>query len=261
MEDGVATRKEAAPQRLQGIDIIEHLETQLPLNLEFSGPGGASVRLQDVVSGERPVLFTLNYAECPMLCSLQLAGLVDTLRKMDLVLGADYDVVTVSLDPNEKPQRTAEVRQRYLQELGEGVDGSAWQFLRGSPASIEALASALGIQYGFNEKRQDYLHPAVVVVTTPSGKIARYLYGIEYHPRTLRLSLVEAAEGKVGSSVDRLILYCFHYDETEGRYAPVAMNVMRAGGGLTALGLGGFLGAYWWRQLRRRTRRQAPATA
>ena len=108
------------------------------------------------------------------------------------------------------------------------------------------------MRYGYNETRKEYVHPAVAILSTPSGRISRYLYGIEYQPKTLSLSLVEAAEGKIGTSVDRLILYCFHYDENEGRYAPVAMNIMRVGGSLTALALGGFLGAYWLRQARRR---------
>jgi protein SCO1/2 len=124
--------------------------------------------------------------------------------------------------------------------------------LTGSQANIDALAESLGIRYGYNEVRKEYVHPAVLVLATPSGRISRYLYGIDYAQKTLSLSLVEAAEGKIGTSMDRLILYCFHYDDSEGKYAPVAMNIMRVGGSLTALALGSFLGAYWLRQARRR---------
>lgn len=252
MEDGVATHKEALPKRLQGIDIEEHLDRPLPLDLAFRNTRGEVVTLADYVRGERPVIFTLNYSDCPMLCSLQLTGLVTAVQALDRKLGQDYEIVTVSLDPLESAARAAETEARYHRELGEQPGRAAWHFLTGSEANIDALADALGIRYAYNEKRKEYVHPAALVLSTPSGHIARYLYGIEYHPRTLSLSLVEAARGKVGSSVDRLILFCFHYDATEGRYAPMAMNIMRVGGGLTALGLALFLGSYWLKQLRRR---------
>jgi protein SCO1/2 len=200
-----------------------------------------------------------------MLCSLQLNSLATALGKLDRKLGRDFDVVTVSLDPAETAERARETEGRYRGEVasaradeeepGEGSTApspKAWHFLTGSKANIDALADVLGIRYGYNEARKEYVHPAVLVLATPSGRISRYLYGIDYAQKTLSLSLVEAAEGKIGTSVDRLILYCFHYDDGEGKYAPVAMNIMRVGGSLTALALGSFLGAYWFRQARRR---------
>jgi len=256
VEDGVVTRKEAAPKRLNGVDVIERLDRSLPLGLEFTDTSGRRVTLADYVKGERPVIFTLNYSDCPMLCSLQLSGLAAALGKLDRQLGVDFEVVTVSLNPGETTQRARETEARYRSEVASAHGGQAgaggWSFLTGSQQHIDALAEALGIRYGYNEARKEYVHPAVAILSTPSGRISRYLYGIEYQPKTLSLSLVEAAEGKIGSSVDRLILYCFHYDEGEGRYAPVAMNIMRVGGSLTALALGSFLGAYWLRQARRR---------
>ena len=257
VEDGVVTRLEAPPKRLNGIDVVEHLDRALPLGLEFTDTSGRRVTLADFVKGERPVVFTLNYSDCPMLCSLQLTGLAAALGKLDRQLGVDFDVVTVSLNPAETTQRAHETEARYRSEVatarGEADAGApGWSFLTGSQQHIDALAEALGVRYGYNETRKEYVHPAVAILSTPSGRISRYLYGIEYQPKTLSLSLVEAAEGKIGTSVDRLILYCFHYDENEGRYAPVAMNIMRVGGSLTALALGGFLGAYWLRQARRR---------
>ena len=250
VEDGVVTRMEPAPERLGGIDIEEHLDRTLPLGLEFSDTRGEPVQLSRYVRGERPVIFTLNYSDCPMLCSLQLNGLVTALGQLDRVPGRDFEIVTVSLDPAETSDRARNTEERYRAQVPRGPEG--WHFLTGRKENIDALADALGIRYGYNEKRREYVHPASLVISTPSGRISRYLYGIEYHPKTLSLSLVEAAEGKIGSSVDRLILFCFHYDETEGRYAPVAMNIMRVGGGVTALVLGGFLGSYWLKQLRRR---------
>jgi protein SCO1/2 len=258
VEDGVVTRMEAPPKRLNGIDVVEHLDRLLPLGLEFTDTSGRRVTLADYVHGERPVVFTLNYSDCPMLCSLQLSGLAAALGKLDRRLGVDFDVVTVSLNPAETTQRAHETEARYRTEVATargdaaGAAAPGWSFLTGSQAHIDALAEALGVRYGYNETRKEYVHPAVAVLSTPSGRISRYLYGIEYQPKTLSLSLVEAAEGKIGTSVDRLILYCFHYDENEGRYAPVAMNIMRVGGSLTALALGSFLGAYWLRQARRR---------
>jgi protein SCO1/2 len=254
VEDGVVTRKEPLPERVRNVDITEHLDRALPLGLQFRNTKGEQVTLSQYVRGEHPVIFTLNYADCPMLCSLQLSGLVNVLGKLDRKLGSDFEIVTVSLNPLEGSERTRETEARYHGDLGATPGVGAWHFLTGTKGSIDALAEALGIRYAYNEKRKEYLHPAVMVIITPSGHISRYLYGIEYKPQTVSLSLVEAAEGKVGSSVDRLILYCFHYDETEGRYAPVAMNIMRAGGAATALGLGGFLGAYWLGMWRRRMR-------
>jgi protein SCO1/2 len=267
VEDGVVTRKEAAPKRLNGIDVEEHLNAKLPLGLEFTDTSGQKVSLERFVRGERPVIFTLNYSDCPMLCSLQLSGLSNALGKLDRELGRDFDVVTVSLNPKETTERARETEARYRGEVaagqGEsheavkrvGLDTGGWHFLTGAPASIDAFAEALGIRYGYNEARKEYVHPAVLVLSTPSGRISRYLYGIEYQQKTLALSLVEAAEGKIGTSIDRLILYCFHYDDSEGKYAPVAMNIMRVGGSLTALALGGFLGTYWLGNTRWRRKR------
>jgi protein SCO1/2 len=280
VEDGVVTRKEAPPKRLTGIDVEEHLDRPLPLTLEFSDTTGAKVPLSRYVRGERPVIFTLNYSDCPMLCSLQLSSLSNALGKLDRHLGRDFDVVTVSLNPAETTARARETEERYRGEVaaarglgsktdekgagagvastppGASVDpalaAGGWHFLTGSQVNIDALADALGIRYGYNEARKEYVHPAVLILATPSGHISRYLYGIDYQLKTMSLSLVEAAEGKIGTSVDRLILYCFHYDEAEGKYAPAAMNIMRVGGGLTALALGSFLGAYWLRHARRR---------
>lgn len=268
VEDGVLTRKEAAPKRLNGIDVEEHLDRQLPLGLEFSDTSGQKVQLSRFVRGDRPVIFTLNYSDCPMLCSLQLSGLSNALGKLDKHLGQDFDVVTVSLNPAETTERARDTEARYRGEVagargqaqaspGAAAEPSGWHFLTGTPASIDALAEALGIRYGYNEARKEYVHPAVLVLSTPSGRISRYLYGIEYEKKTLDLSLVEAAEGKIGTSLDRLILYCFHYDEGEGKYAPVAMNIMRVGGSLTALAMGGFLGTYWFSHTRWSRRRRA----
>ncbi len=247
------------PKRLIGIDVTEHLERDLPKELEFTDETGKRVRLGDFFDGERPVVITLNYSNCPMLCSLQLNGFVTGLRGMDWRVGDEFRVITISLDPDETPSQALKTKQRYLKELGAGDVGSGWSFLTGSEANIRALADAIGFQYGYNEVRQEYVHPAAITLTTPQGKIARYLYGIEYHPKTLRLGLVESSEGKIGSTVDRLILFCFHYDSSEGRYAPVAMKIMQVAGGTTAFVLGGVLTSLWAAEARRRKKKGAKA--
>jgi protein SCO1 len=257
IEDGVVTRVEPAPKRLQGVDVVEHLDAALPLELSFKDTLGQTVTLRDYVTGQKPVIFTLNYSDCPMLCSLQLSGMVAALKEIDWTAGDEFDIVTVSLNPAEGPEQAKRTQERYVASYGRPAAARGWHFLTGSEGNIQALAQALGVEYGYNEARKEYVHPAALAIATPTGHIARYLYGIEYLPKTLRLSLVEASQGKIGTSVDRIILFCFHYDETEGRYAPVAMNIMRLGGGLTVLGLGGFLSAFWLRQWRKRAGREA----
>jgi protein SCO1/2 len=208
--------------------------------------------LREFFDGEHPVIVTLNYAGCPMLCSMILNGLVESMKQLDWTAGQQYRVVTISLDPDETPERARQSQTRYLSQYARADDRAAWHFLTGSENNVRALADALGVRYAYNEARQEYVHPSVISLASPSGTIARYLYGIEYHPKTLRLSLVEASEGKIGSSIDKLLLYCFHYDSSEGAYAPVAMNVMRLSGGLAVLLLGGFLAALWHGERRRK---------
>ena len=238
-------RTDPLPKRLHDIDVVERLEAQVPRNLSFVDDQGKRVKLGDFFQGDLPTIMTLNYSNCPMLCSLQLTGLVESLAQLDWTAGKEFRIVTVSLDPEEKPQTARRTKQRYLSQYGRQTGQSGWHFLTGNEANIRAAADAIGFRYGYNEKRQEYVHPAAIALLTPDGRIARYLYGIQYHPKTLRLSLVEVSEGKIGSTVDRLILYCFHYDATEGRYAPVALNVMRLGGAAGAVALGGFLMVLW----------------
>lgn len=253
--DEIKSRTERLPKRLEGVDVEERLESKVPTTLSFTDDRGKTVLYNEVVKGDLPTILTLNYSDCPMLCSLQLNALVDSMKQLDLTLGKDYRVVTVSLDPKETPERARDWKARYLSTYGRAeTPKEAWTFLTGSESNIRAVAKALGFSYGYNEKRDEYVHPAAFAIATPDGTIARYLYGLEYHPKTLRLSLIEASEGKIGSSVDRLILYCFHYDASEGRYAPVAMNIMRVSGSAGALALGGLL-AGLWRNERRRKRK------
>ncbi len=251
-EAASAPRAESLPKRLEGVDVREKLGAPLSLNLSFKDTLGREVMLRDYFDGKLPVILTLNYSDCPLLCSLILNGLVTSLKQVDLVLGKDYRIVTVSLNPNETPARARATQNRYLEQYGNPKSLDGWAFLTGSENNIKAVADSVGFQYGYNEARNEYVHPSAFVIAMPDGHIARYLYGIEYLPDTVRLSLVEASEGKVGTTLDRILLYCFHYDETEGRYAPVAMNIMRLAGGLGALLLGGFLLLLWKAELRKK---------
>jgi protein SCO1/2 len=252
-------RKEPLPKRLEGIDVVEHLEARIPMDTRFLDEQGKSVRIGDYLTGKLPVIVTLNYSNCPMLCSLQLNGLVESLKQLDWSAGSEFEIVTVSIDPEEKPENARRTKARYLRQYGRPHAASGWHFLTGSEQSIQAVANAIGFRYGYNEKRKEYVHPAAIALLTPVGHIARYLYGIQYHPKTVRLSLVEVSQGKIGSTVDRLILYCFHYDATEGRYAPIAMNIMRVGATIGAILLGGFLLLLWKTDMKKKRALQGEA--
>lgn len=235
----------------------EQLEHRLPKKLSFRDETGKQVMFGDYFDGTVPVIVTLNYSDCPMLCSLQLDGLVKGLKEVDWTAGKDYRLVTVSLNPEEKPERAHRTKQRYVRQYGRPEAREGWHFLTGSEQNIQAVANAIGFRYGYNEKRDEYVHPAAIVIATPDGTVARYLYGLQYPHKTLSLSLVEASQGKIGGTVDRLILYCFHYDETEGRYAPVAFNIMRLGGGLAVVVLGGVLGSFWIAEVKKKKKSAA----
>ncbi|HTA89575.1 MAG TPA: SCO family protein [Polyangiaceae bacterium] len=242
---------DATPRRLRGVDVKEHLAAPVPMDLGFSDENGKPVTLKDYFDGNVPVILTMNYSNCPMLCSLQLTALVEGLKKVDWTAGKEFRMVTVSYDPTETEQLAQRTKARYLAQYARPGSENGWHFLHGSENNVRALASALGISYSYNEARKEYAHPATVVFATPSGKIDRYLYGLDYPEKTLRLSLVESSEGKIGTTVDQLILFCFHYDANEGRYAPIASNIMRAGGGVTVFLLAGFLTVLWRRDKKR----------
>ena len=234
-------RTESKPKRLQGVDVLEHLGERVPETLAFHDQDGKPVTLADSLHGGVPVVLTFNYSSCPMLCSLQLNGFVAGLKELDFTAGKEFRIVTVLLDPKETQETAHRFRARYLSQYARPGSESGWTFLTGSDANIQALAKAVGFSYNYNEARGEYVHPAAITLLAPDGKVARYLYGLEYSEKTLRLGLVEASEGRVGSSLDRLILFCFHYDATEGRYAPIAARIMQIGGAVSVILLAGFL--------------------
>jgi protein SCO1 len=234
-------RTEEAPKRLKGVDLIEHLGSPVPEKLAFKDQDGKSVTLADYLHGGVPVILTFNYSSCPMLCSLQLTAFVNGLKKLDFSPNKQFRIVTVLLDPKETDDSARRFRARYLSQYNRPGSEPGWNFLTGSDENIHALAKAVGFTYNYNEARGEYVHPAVLTLLSPDGNVARYLYGLEYPDKTLRLGLVEASQGRVGTSLDRLVLYCFHYDSAEGRYAPIAARIMQLGGALSVLTLAGFL--------------------
>jgi protein SCO1/2 len=245
---------EQVPEVLEEVGVTEHLNAKLPLELEFRDEEGNWVELGSFFDGERPVILTLNYYRCPMLCGLMLNGVVDGLQAMSWTPGAEFEIVTISINPLETPELARAKKQNYLKRLERPAAARGWHFMTGRELEIKRLAETLGFSYTYDPVSQEYAHAAAIFVCTPEGRVARYLYGIEYPAKRLKLALLEAAEGTIGSTLDQLILYCYHYDPTNRRYTPVAMNIMRLGGGATALILGISLGVFWVREWRRKKR-------
>lgn len=246
-----AQRSEPLPRELEGVGITEVPGARIPLQLTFLDEDGKTVRLSDYFAAGRPVILTLNYYRCPMLCGLMLNGLLDGLKQLPWTPGHEFEIVTVSIDPLETPTLARLKKQSYMEEYARPAAVAGWHFLVGQPENITALADAVGFHYRYDEERKQYAHAAGLFVATPDGRVARYLYGVMYEPRTLRLALTEAARGDIGSSVDQLLLYCFHYDANQGRYVVAAETFMRLGGGATALILGLWLFTWWRRSTRR----------
>ena len=231
------------PKQLQGIDVVEHLGDYIPLDLTFVNSEGDSVRLDNYFQQGKPVLLVLAYYECPMLCTLVLNGVTNGLQSLPWMPGKQFQVVTVSIDPNEGPELAAQKKQRYLDALNKpGMQPGGWDFLVGAESQSRALANALGFQYYYDEEQEMWAHPAVIFVLTEDGKISRYLYGIAFKENDLRLALLEASQGKIGNTLDRLILYCYHYNPDSQSYVPFALNLMKVGGIATVLILGVFVG-------------------
>jgi protein SCO1/2 len=228
------------PAVLKNIEIKQNLGTQLPLDLQFKDENGREVRLGEYF-GSRPVVLSLVYYQCPMLCGEVLNGMSSAFNVLKFDLGKDYEVVTVSFDPREGPDLAKAKKARFVKLYNRPGADKSWHFLTGSPESINALAKAVGFQYQWDERTQQFAHAAAIMVATPHGKLAQYLYGVEYAPRDLRLALVEASQDKLGSLVDQVLLYCYHYDPRIGKYGAVISRVLQVAGLLTIVILGGGL--------------------
>ncbi len=228
------------PNELKKVSFGQELGVQVPLDLPFRDETGRAVLLSQYFTG-RPVILALVYYECQMLCGQALSALVRSLKVLSLEPGRDYSIVTVSFNPDETPKEAAAKKADYVGRLGKPGAADAWHFLTGTEASIRVLTDTVGFHYVYDSQTKQYAHPTGMIVLTPEGKVSKYLYGIDYGPRDLRFALVEASDHKVGTPVDRLLLYCYHYDPTTGKYGLVLMNVLRLGGVVTVVLIGGFI--------------------
>ncbi len=236
--ESAAAAKQTEIQKKVGID--QRLNAQVPPDLVFTDETGREVRLGDYF-GTRPVVLALVYYECPMLCTEVLNGLTSAISVLNFEVGREFDVVAVSFNPKEGHELAAEKKKNYVKRYGRPQSEAGWHFLTGTEASIRRLTEIVGFRYLYLPENGQYAHGAAVEVLTPRGVISRYFYGIEYSPRDLRFGLMEASEERIGSPVDQVLLLCYHYDPTTGRYAAAILRLVRIGGAAVVAGLFTFL--------------------
>lgn len=227
------------PTALKEVRIEQKLDQQLPLDLVFRDENGQQVKLGNYF-GKKPVVLSLVYYDCPMLCTQILNGMVTSFRVLPFQIGKEFDVVSISFDPRETAALAASKKKVYVDYLPEKMRagaGSGWHFLTGDPASIERITDAVGFRYHYDEATKQFAHASAIMVATPEGKLSRYFYGVEYPPRDLRLGLIESSQSKIGSLADELLLYCYHYDPATGKYGAAVMRVVRIAGVITLLGI------------------------
>lgn len=242
---------------LEDVRVEERLGNAVPLGARFVDGSGAPFELATAFDGKRPVILALVYYDCPMMCGLILSGAARAMRENGLVLGKDFQAVTISFDPEERPAQGAERRRGYLQSLGLSDGGPEWPFLVGTAEASRAVADAVGFHYVKDAATGEWAHVAAIFVLTPDGRVSRYLYGIEFPAKDLRLALVEAAGGRVGTSFDRLMLTCYRYDPASRKYEPYAWGIMRAGALAVLVALSGLILGLVWRERRTKARKAA----
>src|SRR5436309_3966277 len=228
------------PRALKNVGIDQRLNEQVPLDAVFKDESGQDVTLARFFKG-KPVVLSLVYYACPMLCTQVLNGQLGAFRQISFNIGEQYEVVTVSFDPKETPQLASSKKETYIKGYNRGGADAGWHYLTGDEANIQKLTRAVGFRYAWDEQTKQFAHASGIMVLTPQGKIARYFYGIDYPPRDLRLALVEASENKIGNPVDALMLYCYHYDPATGKYGAVGMNIVRVAGVITLMLIVGLL--------------------
>ena len=228
------------PKALKNVGIDQKLNEQVPLDAVFKDEQGREVKLGEFF-GKKPVVLSLVYYTCPMLCTQVLNGMLGSFRQVSFNIGEQYEVVTVSFDARETPALAAAKKVTYVKGYNRPGAEASWHFLTGDEANIKRLTDAVGFRYVWDEQTSQFAHASGIMVLTPEGKLARYFYGIDFPPRDLRLGLVEASQNKIGTPVDALMLYCYHYDPATGKYGAVVMNIMRLAGGATVLLIVGLL--------------------
>jgi protein SCO1 len=253
----VVLNREDDPE-LNKIDIVEHLGSQVPADLQFTDDHGQPVRIGDYFNHDKPILLTLAYYRCPMLCNLVLNGVASGVKTLQWLPGENFQMVTVSFDSRDSVSVAAAKKQNYLGTIGKEMNESGWAFLIGDSLQSKALADIVGFKYFYVPERQEYAHAAVAILLSPEGKIMRYLYGIEFPTQDLRFGLMEASEGRIGTTLERFILYCFHYDPSAKGYVLFAQNVMKVAGLVTVVGLGLLITLLWQRERRRNRTGRVP---
>jgi len=246
MDGGVPTGEK--PNAMQDVSYEQRLQSQVPLDLAFRDETGRAVTLADYFGRGKPIVLALVYYECPMLCSQVLNGLVSALGVMRFDVGREFDVVTVSIDPKELPGLARDKKAAYLDRYDRPGTAPGWHFLTGAQPSIDRLASAVGFKYQYDPAIDQYSHMAGIVVLTPEGRVSKYFFGIEFSARDLQFGLIDASDGRIGTPVDRAVMWCYHYDPTTGKYGLMTMRLVRAGGILTIAGLAIFWLVMWRRE-------------
>ncbi|MGA7380555.1 MAG: SCO family protein [Terriglobales bacterium] len=228
------------PPGLKNVGIEQHLNDQIPPDLTFRDETGRAVQLRDYF-GKKPLILNLVYYQCPMLCGEVLSGLESALRVLKFDVGKEFDVLTVSFDPKETPEMATAKKAEFLKRYGRAGAADGWHFLTGSQSSITALTKAAGFDYEYDPKTGQFAHATAIMVFTPEGRIAQYYYGVEFAPKDLRLGLVQASQGKIGSIVDEVLLYCYHYNPDTGKYGAIISRILKIAAGATIFLLGTFL--------------------
>jgi protein SCO1/2 len=244
----------------QGVGLDQKLDSLIPLGLTFRDETGRSVRLAEYF-GKRPVILTLAYYECPMLCTQVLNGLVGAMRTLKFDAGKEYQVITVSIDHLETPALAAGKKRQYMKDYGRAGTENGWHFLTGDSVSIKRLADAVGFRFMYDPESKEYAHASGIMVLTPEGRLSRYLYGIEYPPRDLRFSLIDASKSRIGSFTDKILMLCYNYDPHTGKYGVAIMLIVRLAGIVTVLGMVGFIVMSVRRERRARRLQEAVSIA
>jgi protein SCO1/2 len=236
------------PKELQNVGVEEHLGANLDLDLQFTEESGKLVPLRTFFHSGKPVLMAMVYYTCPSLCNYHLNGLTDAMKKLKWTSGQDFEVVAISMNHKETPDLAAKKKASYLEAYGRHIGDQGWHFLVGSQENVAKLASQLGFKFFWMEDKKQFAHASVAYVVTPEGKISRYLHGIQIEPNTLKLSLLEASNGKIGNVLEHALMFCFQFDPVKNKYTLYAWNIMRIGAFMTVVLLGIFLIPVWWRE-------------
>jgi protein SCO1/2 len=235
------------PPPVKEVGLDQRLGESIPLDLVFKDEAGKDVRLSQYF-GKRPVVLSLVYFNCPMLCGMTTDGLVRSVRALRFEPGTDYEILSVSFDPRETPEMASEKKRTVMSQYGRKSGPGGWHFLTGDAASIAALTKAVGFRYVWDAEQKQFAHATGITLLTPQGRIAQYFFGIEYPAKDLRFAIIEASEEKIGNVVDQLLLLCYHYDPKTGRYTATVRNLLRGGAALTLVVLAGFVTIMLWRE-------------